>query len=228
MSATDYGSPVFGKWKQAAGESWEAYVDHEFVQGLGDGTLPREAFLKYLVQDYVFLVHFSRAWALAVVKSSSLEEMKVASATVDALVNHEMQLHIETCAKEGISEEELFSAQEEAENLAYTRFVIDAGLSGDFLDLMAALMPCVFGYGVIGMNLKAAAISDTPYKEWIDTYSGEEYQGLCETVATMLENAAAARLGANPQDNPRWEGLCKRFKQACDLEAEFWSMGMRA
>ena len=227
MNTTDYGSSVFGGWRDASRASWEAYVDHPFVRGLGDGLLPREAFIKYLVQDYVFLVHFSRAWALAVVKSSSLEEMKVASATLDALVNHEMQLHIETCAKEGISEDQLFAAEEEAENLAYTRFVIDAGLSGDFLDLMAALMPCVFGYGEIGMRLKSNAARDTPYQEWIDTYSGEDYQDLCKTVATMLENAAIARLGPDMRETPRWEGLCKRFQQACDLEANFWSMGLR-
>ncbi|MEM9098533.1 MAG: thiaminase II, partial [Pseudomonadota bacterium] len=132
---TDFGSPVFGAWRAAARPEWEAYTRHAFVEGLKDGTLPKASFLHYLVQDYVFLVHFSRAWALGVVKSASRLEMMTCAGTVDGLVNHEMKLHVEICAREGITEEDLFNATEAQPNLAYTRYVMDAGLSGDFLDL---------------------------------------------------------------------------------------------
>ena len=224
MSGSDYGR-AFGLWRDAAPD-WDAYTRHAFVEGLRDGSLPRAAFLHYLVQDYVFLIHFSRAWALAVVKAETLEEMKTASATVDALVNHEMQLHVETCAGEDISEDQLFNAVEEAENLSYTRYVLDAGFSGDFLDLMAALGPCVWGYGVIGARLGQEATSDT-YRPWIDTYSGEEYQGLCQTVGGMMDRALARRLGENFDQTPRWAHLCDRFATATRLEVGFWGMGLR-
>ncbi|MEM8687789.1 MAG: thiaminase II, partial [Pseudomonadota bacterium] len=72
MTSSDYGSPTFAGWRTAASKQWDAYTRHEFVNRLGDGSLERSAFLHYLVQDYVFLIHFSRAWALAVVKSESL------------------------------------------------------------------------------------------------------------------------------------------------------------
>ncbi len=47
---------------------WLAYVDHEFVRGLADGSLPEPSFRHYLVQDYLFLIHFARAYALAAYK----------------------------------------------------------------------------------------------------------------------------------------------------------------
>ena len=227
MSTTDFGSPTFASWRAEAQAPWQAYTRHAFVEQLGDGTLPRASFLHYLVQDYVFLIHFSRAWALAVVKSESLEEMKTAAGTVDALVNHEMQLHVKICAEAGISEAELFSAEEDFENLAYTRYVMDAGLSGDFLDLMAALAPCVFGYGEIGTHLKTSAAAGTPYQDWIDTYSGDEYQDVCRSVGAMIEGAIAARIGDAPKDSPRWSALSERFKTATRLEVGFWDMGLR-
>ena len=227
MSARAYGSAVLAAWKEHAGGAWGDYTEHPFVRQLGDGSLPRECFIHYLIQDYIFLVHFSRAWAMGVVKAASLDEMKTAAATVNALVNHEMRLHVEVCRREGIDEEALYGAVEEVENLAYTRYVMDAGLSGDFLDLMAALAPCVFGYGEIGVRLGTKVAADNPYLEWIETYAGEEYQGLCVEVAAMLEDAAAARLGAKPLESPRWPGLAERFTTATRLEIGFWDMGLR-
>ena len=165
----DYGR-AFALWRNSAPEAWEAYTRHRFVRALGDGSLPRSAFLHYLKQDYVFLVHYSRAWALAVAKSASLAEMKVAATTVDALVHHEMRLHVEVCAAEGITEAQLFEVREAPQNLAYTRYVLDSGYSGGFLDLMAALAPCALGYGEIGLALASEASSDA-YRPWIDTYA---------------------------------------------------------
>lgn len=223
MSA--YGA-TFSAWRASAGPAWAAYTEHEFVQGLGQGDLPRAAFLHYLVQDYVFLIHFSRAWALGVVKSESLEEMKLCAGTVDALVNHEMALHLRTCAAEGIAEAALFSAREEMETLAYTRYVMDAGLSGDFLDLLAALAPCVLGYGEIGARLGAGG-AEGPYKEWIETYAGDAYQAVCRDVGALLDTAIRARLGPDPEAAPRWAALTQRFRTATELEAAFWQMGLR-
>ncbi|SFG72576.1 thiaminase (transcriptional activator TenA) [Palleronia marisminoris] len=221
-----YGA-TFPLWRAAAGDTWRAYTQHAFVEGLRDGTLPREAFLRYLVQDYQFLVHFSRAWALAVTKAETLDEMRACAATVHALLDHEMRLHIETCAAEGIPEADLFAAREAPQNIAYTRYVLDAGHSGDFLDLMAALAPCVLGYGEIGTRLAADA-GQTPYADWIATYSGADYQHTCREVGGLIDAAVARRLGSTPGDSPRWPRLCARFEMATRLEVDFWSMGLSA
>ncbi|MBS8271566.1 thiaminase II, partial [Halomonas litopenaei] len=138
MTGSVYGE-TFAHWRAGCPGPWRDYTHHAFVEGLRNGSLSRASFLHYLVQDYVFLVHFARAWSLAVVKAETLDEMKICAGTVDALVNHEMALHVTTCAAQGIDEAALFGAVEEFENLAYTRYVMDAGLQGDFLDLMAAL-----------------------------------------------------------------------------------------
>lgn len=222
--APDYGK-TFALWREGAAGTWWDYTHHAFVEGLRDGSLPRASFIHYLIQDYVFLVHFSRAWSLAVVKSETLEEMKVCAGTVDALVNHEMSLHVKTCAAEGIDEATLFNAAEAVENIAYTRYVIDAGMQGDFLDMMAALAPCVMGYGEIGLRLAADKSSDTPYSEWIATYADPEYQSVCSTVGTMIDNAVARRIG-DLTKAPRRVALQDRFSTATALEVGFWQMGL--
>lgn len=216
---------AFALMRDQAPKAWRDYTRHAFVEGMKDGTLPREAFLHYLRQDYVFLIHFSRAWALAIVKSETHEEMLGAVGTVNALVAEEMQLHVGICEAAGISQEELFATAERAENLAYTRFVLEAGYSGDLLDLLAALAPCVMGYGEIGARLAAEKTSEA-YADWIATYASEEYQGSCKAVGTLLENALIRRMGADYETTPRWQRLCDTFRTATELEVNFWQMGL--
>ena len=211
----DYGK-AFALWrgsaKQQGADLWSRYTAHDFVEGLRAATLPRASFLHYLAQDYVFLVHFSRAWALAVVKSETLAEM---------------QHHVKTCASYGIDEQALFSTIEASENLAYTRYVLDAGYSGDLADLLAALAPCIFGYSEIGARLAQETAVDNPYAEWIDTYAGDEYQQVCRDVGALLDQALERRIGADFQKSPRWERLTDRFITATRLEVGFWDMGLR-
>ncbi|WP_170459519.1 thiaminase II [Ruegeria arenilitoris] len=221
---SDYGK-AFALMRDAAQGPWRDYTRHAFVEGLKDGSLPRAAFLHYLRQDYVFLIHFSRAWALAVVKSETHAEMLAASRTVNGLISEEMKLHIGICEAEGISQDELFATPERPENLAYTRYVLEAGYSGDLLDLLAALAPCVMGYGEIGTRLAAEATSDT-YRDWIDAYSSSEYQEACQAVGELLDSALIRRLGADFRTTPRWGRLCQTFRTATELEVNFWQMGL--
>ncbi|MGA0616362.1 thiaminase II [Paracoccus sp. KR1-242] len=215
---------TFAAWRDAAPD-WDDYTRHAFVEGMRDGTLPRADFLAYLVQDYLFLIHFSRAWALAVVKAGDLDEMRACSATVHALLDHEMSLHVQTCASAGIDVDALTRTPEAITNIAYTRYVTDAGLSGDFLDLLAALMPCVLGYGEIGTRLAGDCAPDTPYRDWIETYAGAEYQDACTKAGQLLDSALVKRLGDHPETSPRWTALQERFATATRLEVAFWSLG---
>lgn len=215
---------TFAAWRDNT-PVWPAYIQHKFVHGLGDGTLPHAAFLHYLKQDYVFLIHFSRAWALAITKADTVEEMRLAAGTVNGLINEEIALHIKTCGAAGIDEATLFATQERQENLAYTRYVLDAGHSGDLLDLLAALAPCVMGYGEIGAHLAAAKTSDT-YAEWINTYASADYQQVCHDVGLLIDGAVARRLGDDATGSPRWASLQARFAMATQLEVGFWDMGL--
>lgn len=231
LTARDVGAPAYGRafplLRAAAGPAWDCYVRHPFVTGLGDGSLPRASFLHYLAQDYVFLIHFARAWALAVAKAQSLDEMRLAAATVSGLVSQEMQLHVGVCGRAGISPAALEATEEAPENLAYTRYVLESGYSGDFLDLVTALAPCVFGYGEIGLRLAAEAPAAGPYAEWIETYASPDYQQLCADVGALIDGACIRRLGPDLAASPRWPSLAGRFRTATRLEVGFWDMGLR-
>src|SRR4051812_18084723 len=195
------GQGLFGRLRRDAGATWDSYVAHDFVRALGDGTLPETAFRHFLIQDYLFLIHFARAYALAGFKSTRLADVSAAAAMMSAIVDVEMPLHVSYCAGWGLSEEEMAATPEALETTAYTRFVLERGLAGDLLDLQVALAPCVVGYGESGERLLADASTrrtDNPYNEWIKAYTSEDYRRLVREAIVRLdrlgdEHGAAAR-----------------------------------
>ncbi len=218
------GDGLFARLAAAADHDWQAYVDHEFVRRMGDGSLPQPAFRHYLVQDYLFLIHFARAYALAVYKGTTLEEMRAAHEGLKAILDVEMDLHVGLCAKWGLTPANLEAAPESRATMAYTRFVLETGLRGDLLDLHVALAPCVIGYAEIGRDLAsmAGALDEAnPYRVWIAEYSGEAYQSVAAAARKTLDDLAARSL-----TEERFPQLVKIFGQATRLEADFWQMGL--
>ena len=221
-----YGN-VFKLLREKNKDNWILYTKHDFLKKLSAGTLKEEKFLNYLIQDYLFLIQFSKAWSLAILKSDNLEEMKIAASTVNDLINFEMELHISLCANYGISKSDLENADEENQNIAYTRYVLELGYSGDFLDLLSSLAPCVLGYGEIGINYKNSNPKISMYQKWIDTYSSNEYQDVCKNVANLIDQAFMLRLGDNFVSTYKWKRVNKIFNKATLLEVDFWNMAMK-
>lgn len=115
---------LFDRLRAAVAEDWDRYTRHAFVRRLADGTLPEACFRHYLTQDYLFLIHFARAYALAAYKSERLEDMRKATAALSAILDLEMDLHVSYCAGWGLSREQMADTPEAPETLAYTRFVL--------------------------------------------------------------------------------------------------------
>lgn len=217
---------LFNDLKSAIGTEWTDYTEHEFVQQLGAGTLPLPVFQDYLVQDYHFLIQFARANALAAYKSRNLADIKDATGALQAIL-HETELHRRLTARWGITEDQLDSAAEKQTTVAYTRYVLDIGMSGDLLDMHVALSPCSIGYAEIGAALEPQRIraldagEEHPYGEWIAEYSGTEFQTAARAATERLDALTAGSV--TPQ---RFDSLVEIFRAATRLEAAFWQQAL--
>lgn len=214
---------LFRRLRAAAAAEWHDYTWHPFVRALSAGTLPLPAFRHYLIQDYLFLVHFARAEALAVFKAESLEAMREKTAAIGAILD-ETRLHLDFCAEWGIPEAAVRAAPESAETVSYTRYVIDRGLAGDILDLEVALAPCTVGYGEVALRILAdpgrRAVGN-PYQGWIDAYAAPAYQALARGAAARIDALGESHGGA-----ARGPALLATFREAARLEARFWQQGL--
>lgn len=214
----------FSDLTTACQDDWRAYIEHDFVRRLGDATLDEAAFRHYLQQDYLFLIHFARAYALAAYKSRTLEDLRQAHEGLRAILDVELGLHVDYCRDWGISEADLAELPEARATLAYTRYVLDTGHRGDLLDLHVALAPCLVGYGEIANWLNAQAFTvrggANPYEAWIAMYESDDFQA---AMGAELEWLDARLAEVTPR---RFEELCAVFRDATRLEIDFWQMGL--
>jgi len=219
-------SQLYPHLRDANAEVWQAYIAHPFVAQLAAGTLPDVCFRHYLGQDYLFLIHFARAYALAAFKADRLAELRAAAAGMTAILDGELALHVDYCSSWGLDEDDMEALPEAAATMAYTRYVLEKGLQGDMLDLYVALAPCVIGYGEIGRRLAddpQTKMAGNPYASWIAMYAGDDYQEVARRHAETLDQLWQQRAGGE-----RTRQLSQTFEQATRLEIDFWQMGLDA
>ena len=218
------GTGLFRQLRDGCEPEWHAYTRHAFVLQLAEGTLPLAAFQHYLVQDYLFLIQFARAYALAAYKADDLDDIRQASATAARIVDIETSMHLKYCARWGLDEAAVVATPESNATMAYTRYVLERGMAGDLLDLQAALVPCVVGYAEIAAERLAdpsTRLDGNPYREWLETYGGADYQAVAASAVAGIDRQMARRGGPG-----RIASLQATFRAATRLEAQFWQMGL--
>ena len=214
---------MFEKLKESCRADWDSYVQHPFVRGMATGTLPKECFQHYLKQDYLFLIHFARAYALSIYKAHSVADMRYGMDAVRAILDTELELHIAYCREWGIGLEELERLEEATANMAYTRYVLERGMAGTAVDLHVALSPCAIGYAEVAtwiLDQDFTKLDGNPYRSWVEKYSSEEYRSVAGAAVQWLAEAGT-KLGPG-----EFERHAKTFREATRLEIGFWQMGV--
>ena len=206
---------------QQAQPYWKQYVEHEFVQQLAKGTLPKACFQHYLKQDYIYLFHYSRAFALGVFKARNFAEMDMPRKTLDILCQ-EIQLHLDYCRQWEISEQEIFQTPESAACISYTRYLLDCGMTGGLPELYAAVTPCALGYAQVARYITEnyPKLPSNPYQAWIDTYSSPEYQQAAQETVDFLTALC------EPLNDAQFAHIQQIFTTATRMEIGFWQMGL--
>ena len=201
--------------------TWNDYTQHDFVKQLAAGTLAADSFRHYLVQDYLYLIHYTRVMALSVYKSDTLAQMRVGQAGINAMLDMEIGMYLDFCRDWNVPLEQVESASESAVTIAYSRYILDAAMSGSLAELYAAIAPCLMGYGEIGKRLKEQGfITDNPYQPWINVFSSDEFQAITAQNEAQINTLLAA---ASPAQADKFQRL---FNTAARMEVNFWQQAL--
>lgn len=208
---------LFQRLLKANEKAWDVYLHHEFVRQLEKGVLKKENFLFYLKQDYIFLINYAKAFARLCLNADNAKELRFAMKFQNYIVEGELELH-KSILQMGINADKLSVKDESFTNIAYTRYVLSVGDSGNYLDMLVALSACATGYGYIGRELlerlDAKALESHPYKEWILTYSGDEFQAEVKEFEDFVNSYKV--------DEAYFTKLSEIFNTTTRLETAFW------
>lgn len=175
---------------------WNAYLEHPFVRGIGDGTLAPEKFRHYLQQDYVYLKEYCRIFAIGAAKSPDLDTMGLFSSLLHGTLHIEMDLHRAYAAEFGLSNADLEQTRPSAAMTGYTSYMLNVAQAGGVENAAAAVLACAWSYNFIGQQLAArhpASLAHPLYGKWVQMYSSPEFTALAERCIALVNRLSAGK-----------------------------------
>jgi len=210
-----------GELWRAIDPIWKAILAHPFVGGLTDGTLPRESFRFYAVQDALYLREFARALSIAAARAPEDDWIVMFNEHAAGALRVERALHESFFKDFALSPAEVAATPLAPTNQAYTSYLLAVAYGGAFHEAVAALLPCYWIYWEVGRHLERSGSPDPLYRRWIDTYASEKFGAVVRAVIEATDRTAV-RLGP-----PEREAMRRHFVATSRYEWMFWEMGAR-
>jgi thiaminase/transcriptional activator TenA len=205
--------------RRVADPIWQAQHDHPFVRGIGDGTVDVERFERWLRQDYRFLVEYCRVFALAAARSPDLTTLRKFAELLQETAVTEMDVHRSYAAEFGITPDDLEAEEMAPVTRGYTDFLVRTAAVGEFAELAAALLPCMWGYSEIGLRLaERGRPADRRCAAWIDAYADPGFAELAGWCRDLVDGLAEE---SGPSIRSR---MREAFLASSRYELAFWDV----
>lgn len=199
----------------------QAIDELPFNTELAAGTLSRERFQGYVIQDALYLAQYSRVLAIAGAKGPDATTLHAFGACALEAVAVEQALHERYLTEFGVDPARLADAEPSPDCLGYTSFLLAAAYHEPWEVLVAALLPCFWIYWDVGSRIAKHSAADNPYRAWIDTYADEDFGEAVRTVIGITDRAAAA---TTPAIQAR---MMTAFIRSTQYEWLFWDGAYR-
>ena len=186
---------------EATKEIWESYNEHPFVKGIEDGTLDKEKFRYYIIQDFLYLEDYAKSFAIGIAKARSIETTQIFSGYINLLTGSEMNIHHGYMGKFGVSQEEVDNTPRALDNLSYTSYMLRVAYEEGEAEILTAILSCAYSYELIAKKMvknNPDCVNHEFYGEWISGYAGEEYASgnvvLIDALNKLTENYTEQQL----------------------------------
>lgn len=195
---------------------YDAILVHPFLTELRKGSLDREAFAFYMMQDVSYLRAFGEALKVIAAKAPKPEWRALLEEHARESLAAELQLHTSVFKDYGIAADRLTRFEPAPEAFAYETFMLATAHTQTFAEGLSALLPCYWIYLEVGKDLKRTGSRDKTYQRWIDNYSSADYEKTVQAVLAIVDEAATQ---ASPDQRTRMQ---QNFRRASRYEWMFW------
>lgn len=171
---------------------WHSYLKHPFVKGLGEGWLEQDKFKHWLKQDYIYLIEYSRLFALGSAKAQDLKTMTEFAKLLHETLNMEMDLHRQYAGQFGISHDELEKTESAATTSAYTSYMLNVSQLGGVENVVASVLACAWSYNFIGKELASwpGTLDHEFYGHWVEMYASDDFTEVAENCKNLMNDIA--------------------------------------
>ena len=174
-------------WADIA-EIYRAICEHPFVTGLVDGSLDRDRFRYYIVQDGHYLRDYARALSVCAAKAPNRIELAMFAEHAGAAVAAEQQLHAELLTALGLDVEQAAAMPVSPDTRAYTSYLLATAYGGSYAEAVAAVLPCYWIYARVGEHLQRLSSPEPLFQRWIDMYAGPQFQAVVDAVLEVADH----------------------------------------
>lgn len=199
---------------------WDAQLVHPFVVALADGTLPRETFQFYILQDARFLTELAKTFAFAATKTDDRDRiLKFGEFLVDT-VRVERALHEMYAARFGLTMAQMAAMPMAPTTYAYTRHMLSVAATGSLAEVITVTLPCAWIYAVVGAHFTTQGdpATDHPYRDWLATYASPDFGSVGDWLRAVVDDEAAHL------DDRGCQRLRDIFRTSSEYEWLFWQM----
>ena len=200
---------------------YEATLDMPFNRELAAGSLPKDRFRQYMIQDAHYLEGFARSLSLVAAKGWSADHVVQFAQAAEVAIMVEQQLHAEYFKAFDVSQDAFQAAALSPACHHYVSFLQATCAQAPFETGLAALLPCFWIYREVGHAIHARAASDNPYRAWIDTYAGQDFSDAVDAVLETIDGIAA---DCAPRSI---EQMHLAYRRSAQLEWMFWDSAYR-
>ncbi len=179
----------------ATTDIWQSYNEHPFVKGIENGTLDKEKFRYYIIQDYLYLEDYAKVFAIGIAKAKSIEATQIFSNYITLLTGSEMNIHHGYMGRFGVSQDEVDNTSRALDNLSYTSYMLRVAYEEGEAEILAATLSCAYSYEVIAKNMvknNPNCLNHEFYGEWISGYASDDYASgnlvLINTLNMLTQN----------------------------------------
>ncbi|WP_323843373.1 thiaminase II [Moraxella sp. Pampa] len=195
---------------------YKATLNLPFNQELAAGTLSKEAFSHYVIQDAHYLLAYGRALSVCAAKAYQADEVILFSEAAKEAIVVERSLHDGFMQDFGISREDFLNTPLTLACHHYTSYLIACAYADSYPVVLASLLPCFWIYAKVGQDIYEKSVPNNPYQAWIDTYAGAEFHTAVQKVIDVIDKVAKRT------DQDTLNKMRQAYTDAAKLEWLFW------
>ena len=200
-------------------EIWDKCVASPFVQELKTGVLPMEKFKEYMIQDSIYLKHYARIYGQAIYQASTLRDIQMYYSVLSFVNDTESEVRLSYLKQFGMTDDDIEFIMPLPENQNYIDFMVDSAESGNSLEILMAVLPCMLSYSYVFKKIGSEPmIKDSQYYDFISDYAGAEMETICQQWSDFADEKCQ-----HITDTEKTK-LLAIFKKGSLLELDFWKM----